>query len=149
MWPTLVKTKIRGRKKALKAEPLNQTACSIFIFPPKQIDFQLLAPLTVEFTLCWEKLVSFLIQQKTGSCSGQHTSKMVNARLGYKPTLVNWWRKHHILQITHLQNLFFIYFLTWTLVKGKLLRASSRRRVFSPVFAASRLPRPTLGALGS
>lgn len=40
-----------GEKKALKAEPLDRTACSYFVFPPKQIDFQLLAPLTVEFTL--------------------------------------------------------------------------------------------------
>lgn len=37
----------------------NQTAYSYFVFPLKQTDFQLLAPLTAEFTLCQEKLVFF------------------------------------------------------------------------------------------
>lgn len=106
----LVVVKMLQKKKALKAEPSDKTACSCFIFPPKQIEFQLLAPSTVEFTLCWEKLASFLVQLKTGSRSGPHTSEMVNVCLRCKPTLVNWRRKQHIAQIAYLQILFLVCF---------------------------------------
>lgn len=104
-WLTLVPNKMLG--KSTKSWDIRTNSLQLFYFPTKT------NRLSTSGTFdCWVYFslgkTFFLIQLKTGSCSGPRTNELVGDVSPREITPVNWQRKQHILWITHLQIQFFI-----------------------------------------